>query len=325
MSILARVCAFVLMFMLPVSAIAEQSKDYELSPWTTGIGAGAMFFEGDEEFNSTFITDLKFGYDVNENVTVETGLGWMPFLDAKSWTENDPETWHLDDSQGFRGSLDGMYHFGERGSIRPHVAVTGGATYFSNNLRDQEHWVPFAGLGGGVTFPIDDRLSARADYRALYTFDRDEFNHLAMVSVLYRLAFGDKSSSGATMAQEESYGAVDMPVEQSEEGLQTIYFAFDKALLTGSAKAALDSNARFLQENPDMSIVIEGHCDERGTTEYNLALGERRARAAYDYLRSLGIASSRLSTVSYGEEQPVDPRSNEAAWAKNRRVVCVER
>ena len=310
------------LLLVPTFVQAEKVEDLEFSPWTTGIGAGAMFFEGGEEFNGTFITDLKVGYDISDHVTLETGLGWMPFLDARDWTENDPATWHLDDSQAFRGAFDAMYHFGEPGTIRPHLAATGGVTYFNNNLEDQEHWVPFAGAGAGVSFPINERITARADYRALYTIDRDNIDHLAMVSVLCRLAFGDKSMSGS-MASKGEAGAVDMTMDNSD--LRTIYFDYDKSLLSASARATLESNAKYLMENPGATIVVEGHCDERGTTEYNLALGQRRAQAAYDYLRSLGVESARMSTVSYGEEQPVDPRSNEAAWAKNRRVVCVER
>jgi len=81
--------------------------------------------------------------------------------------------------------------------------------------------------------------------------------------------------------------------------------------------------ASWLQQYPDVAIQIEGHADERGTREYNLALGERRATAAKNYLVSLGVAASRLSTVSYGKERPVDPASTEEAWAKNRRAVTV--
>lgn len=98
-----------------------------------------------------------------------------------------------------------------------------------------------------------------------------------------------------------------------------IYFDFDRAVLRPEAKENLKDKADWMQANPDISIVIEGHCDERGTTEYNLALGERRAHSAKRYLSALGIAENRINTVSYGEERPADPRSNEEAWALNRR------
>ncbi|MFC1475126.1 OmpA family protein, partial [Candidatus Zixiibacteriota bacterium] len=84
-------------------------------------------------------------------------------------------------------------------------------------------------------------------------------------------------------------------------------------------KGALDTNYKLLVDFPDAIIKIEGHCDERGTVEYNLSLGEKRAKAMMDYLTGLGVAESRLSIISYGKERPVDTGSNEDAWAKNRR------
>ena len=85
--------------------------------------------------------------------------------------------------------------------------------------------------------------------------------------------------------------------------------------------AALELHAKILKRNSDRSLVIEGHCDERGTREYNLALGEQRANAVSSFLRSSGVSSRQLETVSYGEEQPSDPGHNESAWSKNRRAV----
>ncbi len=100
---------------------------------------------------------------------------------------------------------------------------------------------------------------------------------------------------------------------------ERIHFAFDSYELSPKARAILKKKAEILLKYPNIKMVIEGHCDERGTEEYNLALGERRARAAYEYLILLGIEADRLSIVSYGEERPLDPRHNEEAWAKNRR------
>ncbi len=100
---------------------------------------------------------------------------------------------------------------------------------------------------------------------------------------------------------------------------EKIYFDFDKSDLKPDARAILDKKAAWLRANPEYSIRIEGNCDERGTIEYNLALGERRAVAAKDYLVALGISGDRIATLSYGEERPADPGHNEQAWAKNRR------
>jgi len=101
--------------------------------------------------------------------------------------------------------------------------------------------------------------------------------------------------------------------------LKRIHFEFDKYRLTDEAKEILAENARVLRNNSKVRITIEGHCDERGTVEYNLALGAKRAQAAKDYLVSLGIAANRLSTISYGEEVPVCKEQNEECWQKNRR------
>ena len=102
--------------------------------------------------------------------------------------------------------------------------------------------------------------------------------------------------------------------------LKDIQFPFDSSTLTPAAKASLKTSAEWLNANPRRTVIIEGHCDERGTVEYNLVLGEKRARAVYDYLRGLGVDAKRMSTISYGKEFPLDPASNEAAWAKNRRA-----
>ena len=105
----------------------------------------------------------------------------------------------------------------------------------------------------------------------------------------------------------------------TESQFQTVYFDFDKFNLRPDALANLDHNYQLLNEFPDAIIKIEGHCDERGTIEYNVSLGEKRARATMDYLMGLGIVASRISIISYGKERPADPGHNEAAWDKNRR------
>jgi peptidoglycan-associated lipoprotein len=104
-----------------------------------------------------------------------------------------------------------------------------------------------------------------------------------------------------------------------ESELQKIYFNFDSADLSDASRTALSKNADLLSKQPSVKLRIEGNCDERGSDEYNLALGERRAKAARDYLVNLGVQPDRLSVISYGEEKPADPGHDEAAWAKNRR------
>jgi peptidoglycan-associated lipoprotein len=99
-----------------------------------------------------------------------------------------------------------------------------------------------------------------------------------------------------------------------------IHFDFDKYVLTPKAMMILDEKAAYLREHPEVRVLIEGHCDERGSNEYNLALGDRRANSAKNYLVKSGVAESRLTTISYGEEQPLCTQHNESCWWKNRRA-----
>lgn len=101
---------------------------------------------------------------------------------------------------------------------------------------------------------------------------------------------------------------------------QTVYFDFDKYSIRSNQRDVLASNANVLEAYPDVKVLIIGNCDERGTIEYNLALGDKRANTVKEYLQNYGINGNRLSTLSYGEEQPADPGHNEMAWAKNRRA-----
>jgi len=104
---------------------------------------------------------------------------------------------------------------------------------------------------------------------------------------------------------------------------QDVNFAFDSAVLDATAQAILKDKAGWLKSNTDAATTIEGHCDERGTVAYNIALGERRAEAAKAFLVNLGIPAAKMTTISYGKEKPLDPGHNEQAWAKNRRAHFV--
>jgi len=119
---------------------------------------------------------------------------------------------------------------------------------------------------------------------------------------------------------------ISAPAEEPDEAiydLEMVYFAYDKSIITTAFGEALQKNYEWIAENPDVQIQLEGHCDERGTNEYNLALGERRAKAVFDYLISLGASPSQFSLVSFGEERPAEQGSNEVAWGKNRRVEFI--
>lgn len=123
--------------------------------------------------------------------------------------------------------------------------------------------------------------------------------------------------------EEIDLNAKDLDALNRESPFQPVFFGFDSAEVDSGAQTALNTNAELLKRYPSWTITIEGHCDERGTAEYNLALGERRALAARNYLVSLGITADRLRTISYGKEFPFDPGHNEEAWAKNRRAHFV--
>ncbi len=114
-------------------------------------------------------------------------------------------------------------------------------------------------------------------------------------------------------------GAGEASGDSSE--FRTVYFDYDSFKLRGDARAALKTNVEYLKKNPNVAIQIEGHCDERGSNEYNLALGEKRANAAKSFVLKNGIKDNRVSIISYGEERPADSGHDDTAWAKNRRSV----
>jgi peptidoglycan-associated lipoprotein len=114
-------------------------------------------------------------------------------------------------------------------------------------------------------------------------------------------------------------------VEYLADGVpDRVFFATNESILTTASRETLRAQAGWLRKNPSINVVLEGHADERGTREYNLALGERRANAAKDYLMTYGISSDRITVLSYGKERPVDSGSNPLAWSKNRRSVTVK-
>lgn len=121
------------------------------------------------------------------------------------------------------------------------------------------------------------------------------------------------------LTEEEIFARKTLEEINAEKPLNVIRFDFDKYFIRDDAKSVLQQNAAWLKKWSSTKILIEGHCDERGTEEYNLALGEKRAKAALDYLLSLGIPAERIKTISYGKSQPVDMGHDEAAWAQNRR------
>ena len=133
-----------------------------------------------------------------------------------------------------------------------------------------------------------------------------------------------KVTAPAGQMQGDVYTGTDT-VEYLADGVpDRVFFATNESILTTRSRDTLRKQAGWLRENSEVNVVLEGHADERGTREYNLALGERRANAAKDYLMTYGISSNRISVISYGKERPVDSGSNPLAWSKNRRSVTVK-
>ena len=128
----------------------------------------------------------------------------------------------------------------------------------------------------------------------------------------------------AGQMQSDVYTGTDTVGYLAEGVKDRVFFATNESILTTASRETLRAQAAWLRKNPDVTVVVEGHADERGTREYNLALGERRANAAKDYLMTYGISSDRITVLSYGKERPVDPGSTPLAWSKNRRSVTVK-
>lgn len=131
---------------------------------------------------------------------------------------------------------------------------------------------------------------------------------------------GDLSEQDLDRLQESRFGEGTIPLAEGEGMFRDIRFGYDSSDISDAARQDIEYNVQILHANPDVKVQLEGHTDERGTVEYNMALGERRARAVYDVLVSYGISPSRLQTISYGEEVPLDMGQHEAAYAKNRRT-----
>ena len=136
-----------------------------------------------------------------------------------------------------------------------------------------------------------------------------------------------KSSSSSSVESSQSKSAEILPGSQADLVSNVgdrVLFEYDSSDLTPEARRTLERQAAWLKRYSNVSITVEGHCDERGTREYNLALGERRANAARDYLMTYGISGKRISVISYGKEKPVNPKSSPIAWSQNRRSVTVK-
>ena len=145
-----------------------------------------------------------------------------------------------------------------------------------------------------------------------------------MASLILTACATTKKVSMDNQMQGDVYTGTDT-VEYLASGVpDRVFFATNESVLTTASRDTLRKQATWLRENSEINVVLEGHADERGTREYNLALGERRANAAKDYLMTYGVSANRISVISYGKERPVDAGSNPLSWSKNRRSVTVK-
>ena len=147
---------------------------------------------------------------------------------------------------------------------------------------------------------------------------------ILVASIILTACATQKKATTTGQMQGDVYTGTDT-VEYLASGVpDRVFFATNETVLTTASRETLRKQATWLRKNSSINVVLEGHADERGTREYNLALGERRANSAKDYLMTYGISSDRISVLSYGKERPVDSGSNPLAWSKNRRSVTVK-
>lgn len=147
---------------------------------------------------------------------------------------------------------------------------------------------------------------------------------LALTVTLFLGACATQQKATTPTPTDDAYTGTETVKYLADGVPDRVFFATNKSDLTSAASATLAKQAAYLKANPNLNVVLEGHADERGTREYNLALGERRAIAAKNYLISNGIAANRIKVISYGKEKPANPASNALAWSQNRRAVTVK-
>lgn len=302
--------AIIAMLVMLVAVSADELPESE-HRYHASLGAGYNFLEKDEEILAHQNYEARLGYRASDRWTFEGGFGGFPYVRRRKFPRRGFHT--LDgDTSGFRFIGEALYHWDReayRSSIDPYLAVGLGIAHYNKELEDGHNDV-FMTAGAGTFIDITNRWFFKPDYRVAMVGHDTEVNHYALFSLGYRWG-------GKDVGVDRDFGDT---TAADAAGLRRVYFAFDSSDLSRQAQADLKHNAQWLKDHPQQPVTIEGHCDERGTNEYNLALGARRAQSVYDYLLSLGISKGRLSTVSYGEEFPAVNASNEAAWAKNRRV-----
>jgi len=323
--------AAALLLNLPLKAMAqEEASDSKNNNWKYWLGAGALVLEADDEGETAGLYEVRVSYDMNPAWTLEGGIGGVPFSEGNNHNAPDRQeaTYQGVNSPGenwlVKSNFGALYHLdqSEDRVWDPYLSVVGGMGAWGK-YRDGSQFMPFGGPGFGVGYNYSDDLRFRLDYNVVAAKqDNVDINHHILALVSY-----DWGRNGGTEGTGEGAGADEgagAGLGAASSGpLKPIYFDYDKSNITSNSQKTLGENAQWMKSNPGKHVSLEGHCDERGTNEYNMALGARRSKSAQEYLRSLGIPASQMSTQSFGEEFPADPGHDESAWSKNRRVESV--
>lgn len=316
-------CAAVLLAASSRSQAEDQpgrSVDYTLPSWEMSLGAGGYFFEGGSEYDPGGLYTIQGTYFIDPRWSVDALMGGLPQLNDNPPAGLVPPPADVH-NWGLLWAADVNYHLNGDPGRRwdPYLSLGVGLDTLRKDIEGDRSHV-FGDAGVGLRYRLNNPAwSVRGDYKVLLASGDDvQWNQIGLVSVGY--SWG--TSRDVRGAQEADQAVDGSTIDNRELGLKTVYFDFDSSSLRPEAKATLRQNAEWMKQNADEKVILEGHCDERGTNEYNIALGERRARAAFDYLRSLGVPAAQMSTISYGEERPAEAGHNETAWAKNRRVEC---
>ena len=306
-----------------VSASNAGAQDWDdTDPMKFWLGAGAVFFQGDDVNYPGQLYEARLGYDIDPRWTIEGGLGGSPFMEGKDYPAPDSKegTFNGRNSVGenwmLKANISALYHLDcERtDGWDPYLSVIAGTHFFGKRRQKDSNFEEFAGGGVGVAYWFDKDLALRLDYDVV---GAQEDNLDVNQHVLAMVHYNFDSAAEPMPAPAEDLGAKTSP------GLSPVYYDFDKSDLSKKAQDTLKKNSAWIKENPGKKVSLEGHTDERGTSEYNMALGMRRAKSAEKYLNTVGVPKDQMSTMTYGEELPADPGHNEAAWSKNRRTESV--
>jgi peptidoglycan-associated lipoprotein len=304
------------------NAMAEhRAKSFMLSPRVGHIG-----FDSDLNLEDGMVYGLGLGYNFTENLGIEASYYYSDTEANNTPLDRDGDSAEADVQIG---QIDALYHFVmDNKKLVPYLAAGAGVAYrdFEKITGDGDDSEFATNAGGGVKYFVHDNIALCADVRHVQTYP--ECSWLGTLGLTVYMGGKSKAPAEEPAAQPQAAAEPqDDPALKARQAFETedVYFNFDKSDLTTEAQALLKKKAAWMSSNPEAAVTIEGHCDERGTNEYNIALGERRARSAMEFLVDLGADASRMITITYGEEKPVDPGNNEAAWSKNRRAHFVLR